>query len=142
MGEFQKKWFQIVWAIMLILSLAIRYIQRWVDAAWAHSAGIEMLDTILMCITFPLTIILFVWLCIGYWRQSERLFWRKWRRWAGAIAIGIILVVVLLVMMRFVKGESVVLDPDDKRWILGLFAIGMLIYVFAKHKFKNWRKNG
>lgn len=140
MGELQKKWFQIVWAGLLLASITINYLQHWADAAWAHSSAMEMLDSVLTWITLPLTVVLFVWMCVGYWRQSQRLYWRNWRRWCAAIAAGIVLVVILLLIMRFVKGDSVVLDPDDKRWILALFSIGMLIWVIARHKFRSWRK--
>ena len=37
MGEFQKTWFQIVWACLLLVSIVITYIQRMSDALWAHS---------------------------------------------------------------------------------------------------------
>lgn len=141
MGEFQKKWFQIVWACLLIASITITYIQRWVNAAWAHSAAMDVLDAILTWITFPLTVILFVLLCVELWRKSERLFWRRWRRWGGAIAAGIVLAVILLLMMRFIKGDSVALEPNDKRWIVALFSIGMLIWVVARYKFKHWRRD-
>lgn len=138
MGEFQRKWFQIAWACLFIVSFSISRIRHSVDAAWAHSAGIELLDRILLCITLVVTVIICVLQGINYWRQSKRLFYRKWRRWGSAIALGIILAVVLLLVMRFVKGDSVALDTNDKRWILALFSIGMLIYLFGRYKFKNW----
>ena len=65
MGELSKKWFQTVWMCLLLVSVAINYIQRYVDAAWAHSAGIVMLDKVLFWIILPLTVIIFVWHCIG-----------------------------------------------------------------------------
>ena len=138
MGEFQKKWFQIVWACLFIVSFSMNRIQQSVDAAWAHSAGIELLNRILMYITVVVALIICVLQGINYWKQSNRLFYRKWRRWGSAIALGIILAVVLLLVMRFVKGDSVALDANDKRWILALFSIGMLIYLFGRYKFKNW----
>lgn len=140
MGEFQKTWFQIVWACLLIASITINYIMRSVDAAWAHSPAMEVLDSMLTWITLPLTLILFVSKCISYWRQSKRLFWRKWLRWSGDIAAGIVLAVILFLTIRFVKGDSVALDPDDKRWILAIFSIGMLIWVITRYKYKAWRK--
>jgi amino acid transporter len=91
-----------------------------------------------MYITVVVALIICVLQGINYWRQSNRLFYRKWRRWGSAIALGIILAVVLLLVMRFVKGDSVALDTNDKRWILALFSIGMLIYLFGRYKFKNW----
>ncbi len=140
MGEFQKTWFQIVWACLLLTSIVITYIQRMSDALWAHSEVVLILDRVLMWVMLPLSAVMFVCLCIGYWRQSERLFWRKWRRWGVAIAAGIVLAVILLLTMRFAKGDSATLDPNDKRWILALFTIGMLIWIIARHKFRTWRK--
>lgn len=140
MGEFNKKWFQAVWAIMIIASLSINYIQRWVDSAWAHSAGMEMLESVLQWITLPLTVILFIWLCIGYWRTSERLFWRKWRRWGGALAIGIALVALLVLLIQLIKGEKTTLDEEVRVFILGAFAVGGLIYAVARYKFLHGSK--
>lgn len=141
MGEFQKKWFQVVWIIMIIASLSINYIQRWVDSAWAHSAGVEMLGSVIQWITLPLTIILFIWLCIGYWRTSERLFWRKLRSWGGALAIGIALAAVLALLIHYAKGEKTTLDEEARVFILGAFAAGGLIYAVARYKFQHWHKD-
>ena len=141
MGEFQKKWFQTVWACLLIASVTIGHIQRWSDAAWAHSASIEILSKVLMWITLPLTVVLFVWLCIGLWRTSERLFWRKLRRWGGALAIGAVAAVVLVLLVKHIKGESGTVSEGDRTLIVGLFAGAGLIYVVARYKFGHWRRD-
>ena len=141
MGEFNKKWFQIVWACLLSASLAINYIQRWSNAAWAHSASIEILDKVLIWITLPLTVILFVWKCVGYWRTSDRLFWRKCRRWGTSLAVGTAAAVVLVLLVKYLKGESGVIGEEDRRIIVIAFAGAGLIYAVARHKFKHWRRD-
>ena len=90
MGELDKKWFRNVWLCLLFVSVMLNCIQRLVDAAWAHSAGIEMLDKVLLWITLSLTVIIFIWHCVGYWRTSKRLFWRMLRRWCGGLTIGVV----------------------------------------------------
>lgn len=140
MEEFNKKWFQVVWACLLLASVTINQIQRWVDAAWAQSVGIEMLDKILIWITLPLTGILFIWQCVGYWRTSERLFWRKCRRWGTALAIGVVCAVALVLLVRYAKGDNTTINDGERVLILSVFAAGGLIYGIARHKFKHWRK--
>ena len=137
MGEFQKKWFQTVWACLLIASVTIGHIQRWSDAAWAHSASIEILSKVLMWITLPLTVVLFVWLCIGLWRTSEKLFWRKLLRWAKSIVAGVVLSVVLVLVVRYFRGDALMLEQGKQVTIFIIFAAGGLIWGVAKYMFNN-----
>ena len=141
MGELNKKWFQTVWMCLLLVSVTLNYIQRLVDAAWAHSAGIEMLDKVLFWITLPLTVILFVWHCVGYWRTSERLFWRKWRRWGIALAVGTAVAVVLVLLVKYLKGESRTIGEEDRALLVGAFAGAGLIWAVARYKFRHWHKS-
>ena len=60
MGEFQKTWFQIVWACLLLVSIVITYIQRMSDALWAHSEVVLILDRVLMWVMLPLSAVMFV----------------------------------------------------------------------------------
>lgn len=140
MGELSKKWFQTVWMCLLLVSVAINYIQRMSDALWAHSAGIEMLDKVLFWITSFLTVIIFVWHCIGYWRTSERLFWRMLRRWCGNLAIGVVCAVILVLLVHYAKGDDAIIDNKERVIILSIFAAGGLIWAVARYKFKRWRK--
>ena len=140
MGELSKKWFQTVWMCLLLVSVAINYIQRCVDDAWAHSAGIVMLDKVLFWIILPLTVIIFVWHCIGYWRTSERLFWRMLRRWCGNLAIGVVCAVILVLLVHYAKGNDTTIDSKERVIILSIFAAGGLIWAVARYKFKHWRK--
>lgn len=140
MGEFNKKWFQAVWGCMLLASVIINRIPRWSDAAWAHGAAIETINTVLLWITLPLTIIMFIALCINYWRQGERLFWRMWRRWGGALAVGIILAAVLVLLVRYFKDGSATIDENERRILVGIFAGAGLIWAVARYKFQNWHK--
>ena len=137
MGEFQKKWFQIVWACLLIASVVMNYIQRYSDAAWAHSAGFEMLGKVLMWIVLPLTVILFVWKCVGYWRAGERLFWRKWLRWTKALLAGVVLSVVFVLVIRYFRGDALMLEQQKQVIIFFIFAGAGLVWGVAKYMFRN-----
>lgn len=141
MEELNKKWFQIVWACLLFASITINYIQRMSDALWAHSESVKVLDTFLDWIILPLTLVLFVWYCIGLWRTSERLFWRKCRQWGVAVAVGTAAAVVLVLLVKYLKGESGIIDAEDRRYIVITFAGAGLLYAVARHKFKHWRKD-
>ena len=141
MEELNKKWFQIVWACLLFASITINYIQRMSDALWAHSESVEVLDMFLDWIILPLTLVLFVWYCIGLWRTSERLFWRKCRQWGVAVAVGTAAAVVLVLLVKYLKGESGTIDAEDRRYIIIVFAGAGLLYAVARHKFKHWRKD-
>ena len=141
MGEFNKKWFQIVWACLFIVSFSISRIRHSVDAAWAHSAGIELLDRILLCITLVVTVIICVLQGVNYWRQSKRLLYRKWRRWGTSLAVGTAAAVVLVLLVKYLKGESGVIGEEDRRIIVIAFAGAGLIYAVARHKFKHWRRD-
>lgn len=141
MEEFKKKWFQNVWLCLVLASVTITYIQRWSDAQWAHGAGIEMLNTVLTWIILPLTVILLVCKYIGYWRQGERLFWKKCRRWGLTLALGVVCAVVLVLVVRYVKGESGTISDSDRIFILSVFAAGGLMWGVARYKFKHWRRD-
>jgi hypothetical protein len=60
MEELNKKWFQIVWACLLIASISMSYIQRMSDALWAHSEVVQILDRTLMWVMLPLSLVMFV----------------------------------------------------------------------------------
>ena len=139
MGEFQKTWFQIVWACLLIASGVITYIQRMSDALWVHSEAMQILDRTLMWVMLPLSVVLTVWMCIGYWRQSERLFWRKWRRWGASLAFGAAAAALLVVLVHLAKGEKATIEEGDRTLLLGAFSAAGLIWYFARYKFRSWR---
>lgn len=139
MGEFKKTWFQIVWACLLIASGVITYIQRMSDALWVHSEAMQILDRTLMWVMLPLSVVLTVWMCIGYWRQSERLFWRKWRRWGASLAFGAAAAALLVVLVHLAKGEKATIEEGDRTLLLGAFSAAGLIWYFARYKFRSWR---
>lgn len=139
MGEFKKTWFQIVWACLLIASGVITYIQRMSDALWVHSEAMQILDRTLMWVMLPLSVVLTVWMCIGYWRQSERLFWRKWRRWGASLAFGAAAAALLVVLVHLAKGEKATIEDGDRTLLLGAFSAAGLIWYFARYKFRSWR---
>lgn len=139
MGEFQKTWFQIVWACLLIASGVITYIQRMSDALWVHSEAMQILDRTLTWVMLPLSVVLTVWMCIGYWRQSERLFWRKWRRWGASLAFGAAAAALLVVLVHLAKGEKATIEEGDRTLLLGAFSAAGLIWYFARYKFRSWR---
>ncbi len=139
MEELNKKWFQIVWACLLITSISITYIQRMSDALWAHSEVVQILDNVLMWVMLPLSLVMFVWMCISYWRQSERLFWRKWRRWGASLAFGAAAAALLVVLVHLAKGEKATIEEGDRTLLLGAFSAAGLIWFLARYKFRSWR---
>ena len=139
MGEFKKTWFQIVWACLLIASGVITYIQRMSDALWVHSEAMQILDRTLTWVMLPLSVVLTVCMCIGYWRQSERLFWRKWRRWGASLAFGAAAAALLVVLVHLAKGEKATIEDGDRTLLLGAFSAAGLIWYFARYKFRSWR---
>lgn len=139
MGEFKKTWFQIVWACLLIASGVITYIQRMSDALWVHSEAMQILDRTLTWVMLPLSVVLTVCMCIGYWRQSERLFWRKWRRWGASLAFGAAAAALLVVLVHLAKGEKATIEEGDRTLLLGAFSAAGLIWYFARYKFRSWR---
>ena len=140
MGELDKKWFRNVWLCLLFASVTISYIQRMSDAPWAHSAGIEMLDKVLFWITLSLTVIIFIWHCVGYWRTSKRLFWRMLRRWSAGLAVGVVCAVALVLLVHYAKGDDTIIDNNERVLILIIFAAGGLIWGVARYKYNHWRK--
>ena len=141
MGELDKKWFRNVWLCLLFVSVMLNCIQRLVDAAWAHSAGIEMLDKVLFWITLSLTVIIFIWHCVGYWRTSEGLFWRELRRWSGGLTMGVVCAVILALLVHYAKGDDTIIDNKERVLILSIFAAGGLMWGVARYKYKHWRKD-
>lgn len=139
MGEFNKKWFQTVWMGLLFASLVIDYIQRMSDAQWAHSEAIEMLDTILLWIVFPLTVLLFILHNIQMWRQGARYFWRQWQKGATAILVSGGLAFLLVLIVKSCKGEALEIDNEARIVILAIFAVIGLVIAFARYKFKHWQ---
>ena len=139
MGEFQKTWLQKVWACLLLVSIVITYIQRMSDALWAHSEVVLILDRTLTWVMLPLSVVLTVCMCIGYWRQSERLFWRKWRRWGASLAFGAAAAALLVVLVHIAKGEKATIEEGDRTLLLGAFSAAGLIWYFARYKFRSWR---
>ena len=141
MGELDKKWFRNVWLCLLFVSVMLNCIQRLVDAAWAHSAGIEMLDKVLFWITLSLTVIIFIWHCVGYWRTSKRLFWRMLRRWCGGLTIGVVCAVILALLVHYAKGDDTIIDNKESVLILSIFAAGGLMWGVARYKYNHWSKD-
>ena len=141
MGELDKKWFRNVWLCLLFVSVMLNCIQRLVDAAWAHSAGIEMLDKVLLWITLSLTVIIFIWHYVGYWRTSKRLFWRMLRLWCGGLTIGVVCAVILALLVHYAKGDDTIIDNKERVLILSIFAAGGLMWGVARYKYNHWSKD-
>lgn len=139
MGEFNKKWFQTVWMGLLFASLVIDYIQRMSDAQWAHSEAIEMLDTILLWIVFPLTVLLFILHNIQMWRKGARYFWRQWQNGATAVLVGGGLAFLLVLIVKKCKGEALEINNEARMIILAIFAVIGLVIALARYKFKHWQ---
>ena len=139
MGEFNKKWFQNVWMGLLFASLVIDYIQRMSDAQWAHSEAIEMLDTILLWIVFPLTVLLFILHNVESWRKGARYFWRQWQKGATAVLVGGGLAFLLVLIVKKCKGEALEINNEARMIFLAIFAVIGLVIALARYKFKHWQ---
>ena len=145
MEEFKKQWFQSVWAGLVLASLAVHYIQRWVDAAWAQSHAMDVLDDVLGWICLPMTVILFILKCVENWRAGRRYFWRVCRRWGGALLGGTLMAAVLVFLVKFLKSGVVFEQNPDNEWFLTLlfviFSLGGLLYMIARYKFNHPNKD-
>lgn len=139
MGEFKKKWFQTVWMALLFASLVIDCIQRKVDALWAHSEAIMMLDKVFTWILLPLTVLLFVLHNVESWRKGARYFWRQWQKGATAVFVGGGLAFLLVVIVKKYKGEALEIDNEARVIILAIFAVIGLVIAFARYKYKHWQ---
>lgn len=137
MGEIHRKWFTIAWGVMLFFSVVMNHLMRYTEIAWVHNAGVELLYEVVSWLTWVVTILLFVWYNVHYWRENRRLFWRKWRRWAGNIVIGIVIGAALLLAINLMRGDRVELLDYERQILLGLFAVGGLVWMLARYKFKN-----
>lgn len=137
MGELNRKWFQIVWALLLFVSITINYIQRMCDALWAHGEVVAILDKTLTWIMLPMTVVLVVWHLVVSWRTGEKYFWRKVRKQASALFIGGGLGFLLAAIVKWCKGEAMTIDADDRTAILAVFSVVGLLILFARYKFRN-----
>lgn len=145
MDELKKKWFQTVWAGLVLCSVAMNYIMRYVDAAWAQSHALQVFNDVIGWIVLPMTVILFVLHCVENWRIGKRYFWRKWRRWSRAIFWGTMMAAVLLLLIRFVKSggvlENVLPERSFNIFMFVVLSVGGLLYMIAKYKFNNPNKD-
>ena len=136
MGEIHRKWFTITWGVLLLFSVVMAQLMRHTDIVWVHNPGVVLLYEVVSWVTLVVTILLFVWYNVIYWRESRRLFWRKWRRWGGNLAIGVAMLVVLLLAINIFKGDKVELSGNGRHFLFALFAVGGLIWGLARYKFK------
>ena len=141
MEEFKKTWFKIVWAVLLIASLALGYLGRYCTAEWAQSRPMEVFKTILDWTTIILTVVLFVVHNIENWRTGRRYFWRKWGKWLKSVVFGCLMAAAVLGVMWLARKNGLDLTGGF-RWVLyGLcYVVGFVIiylrmkYVQNKHK--------
>lgn len=136
MEENHKRVFTTIWAILLLCSVVLGHITHYSDSAWAQSESINILNRVLFWVTTVITIILFAWHNISYWRQGKRLFWRKWRRWGGNLAIGVAMLVLLLLAINLFRDDKVELNGNERHFLFALFAAVGLIWGLARYKFK------
>ena len=136
MGEIHRKWFTITWGVLLLFSVVMAHLMRYTDIAWVQNPGVILLYEIISWFTLAVTILLFVWYNIIYWKNNRRLFWRKWRRWAGNLCLGIALLVVLLLAIKLFKSDKVELSGNARHLLFAIFAAGGLMWGLARYKFK------
>jgi hypothetical protein len=112
-----------------------------VDAAWAQSHAMDVLDDVLGWICLPMTVILFILKCVENWRVGRRYFWRVCRRWGGALLGGTLMATVLVALVKFFKSGWVfdgnIYDKEVKIFIFVLFSLGGLLYMIARYKFNH-----
>ncbi|MBQ1253175.1 MAG: hypothetical protein IIU61_06740 [Alistipes sp.] len=145
MEEFKKTWFQRVWAGLTICTLTLGWIIRKVDAAWAQSRALAVLNDVLGWIVLALTVVLFVLHCVENWQKGKRYFWRKCRRWGGSIFLGTLMAAVLVVMIRLYKAGGVLAmvlpDKEYRLFLFVLFSLGGLLYMIARYKYNHPNKD-
>lgn len=134
MEENHKRVFTTIWVVLLLCSVVLGHITNHSEVAWAQSESITLLSSILFWITTIITIALFVWHNILYWRQGKRLFWRKWQKWAKGLMIGISTLVVLLLAINTLRGDEISVSNGERLTIFLTFVIGGLIYGLARLK--------
>ncbi len=135
MEENHRRVFTTIWAILLLGSVVLGHIIHYSDSAWTQSESIITLNSILFYITAIITVILFVWHNILYWRQGRRLFWRKWQKWTKGLMIGILMLVALLLAINALRGdEEISINNGERLTIFLVFVIGGLIYGLARLK--------
>ncbi len=134
MEENHRRVFTTIWAILLLGSVVLGHIIHYSDSAWAQSENIITLDSILFWITAIVTVILFVWHNILYWRQGRRLFWRKWQKLTKGLMVGILMLVVLLLAINALRGDEIPINDGERLTIFLVFVIGGLIYGLARLK--------
>ena len=135
MGEIHRKWFTITVAVLLLVSVVLNWLIRETDIMWVHNPGVILLHNVVSWISLVVSVILFVWYNIVYWRTSRRLFWRKWRKWAKGLLIGIVMLVVLLLAVNFFRADKVELNVSERHLLLIVFAAAGLILGLARYKF-------
>ena len=145
MEELKRTWFQIVWAGLLLASVAMSYLVRYSAAEWVQSRPVEVFKIFLDCITITLTVVLFVVHNIENWRVGRRYFWRVCRRWGGALLGGALMATVLVALVKFFKSgwmfDGNIYDTEVKTFLFVLFSLGGLLYMIARYKFNHPNKD-
>ena len=136
MEELNRKWFKIVWALLLFASLTIDYIQRMSDALWAHGPVVEILDKILFWIMLPATVLLLVLYWIGNWRTGERYFWKKLRAQASVVVSGGGLGFLLVLVVQWCKGDAVEMSSMARATVLAIFSVVGLMIGYARYRLR------
>ena len=136
MEELNRKWFKIVWALLLLASVAIDYIQRMSDALWAHGPVVEILDKTLFWIMLPATVLLLVLYWIGNWRTGERYFWKKLRAQASVMFIGGGLGFLLVLVVQWCKGDAVEMSSMARATVLAIFSVVGLMIGYARYRLR------
>lgn len=136
MEEFNRRWFKIVWGLLLLASVTIGYIQRMSDALWAHGPVVEILDKILFWIMLPMTLLLLVLYWIGNWRTGERYFWKKLRAQTGAMFIGGGLGFLLVLVVQWCKGDAVEMSSMARATVLAIFSVVGLMLGYARYRLR------
>lgn len=116
---------------MGLIAFAVNCFMRWSDSALAQSAAMKTLDNTLMVIMLPLTMALIVVRNVEVYRHSERLWWRRCRRWCWQL--GVCMLIIPAAMFAY-KDKW-----DDLPVTLSIAAVSLAIAAVAHLRLRYWK---
>lgn len=126
-----KKWVGRWWLTMGLIAFAVNCFMRWSDSALAQSAAMKTLDNTLMVIMLPLTMALIVVRNVEVYRHSERLWWRRCRRWCWQLGVCMLIIPTAM----FVYKDK----WDDLPVTLSIAAVSLAIAAVAHLRLRYWK---
>lgn len=115
---------------MGLAAFAVSGFIRWSDSALAQSGAVKTLDNALMAIMVPLTLVLIVVRNVEVYRKSERLWWRRCRRWCWQL--GVCMLIIPTAMFAY-KDKW-----DDLPLTLSIAGVSLAIAAAAHLRLRYW----